>query len=460
MNDWFEAEEHVERAHEAFQDGRWDEAEQELRRALTLNPYRAEWHFNLGLTLEAAGRYADASAAFRACHELDTDDPNAPLCVGVNLLRAGDLQASVEWFERAQRADPKNPMSYVHRIEAFARLGDHDQAEVMFYLAQQQDPRNALAYACLADSLMARGQTDRALWCLREAAHHDPRLAGVHARLAQAYAATGRLERARQLFLRELRQDPGDIETMLDLGVLLVRMNRPGEASEKFRRVLEIEPDNTDAHFQLGELAMRHGRSDEAVEQFGVVVRLEADFPGARRRLAHVLLARGNGADAAAARELLRDDAEAWRQRPEQFSAQEVEELGIVLLDARMPETAREVLGALVRQRPDHVPALHHLAVACFTLGDRAAGIEMCKRVLKVDQRFVPAMHNMAVAYVYDRQWRRARYWVSQAIRVDPDDSSLKRLRVKLAIHAIAELGAWLGGAAASLFVRRRRPTA
>lgn len=456
VNDWFEAEEHVERAHEAFQDGRWEEAESELRRALELNPNRAEWHFNLGLTLEAAGRFQDASSAFSACHDLDTDDPHAAICAGVNLLRADDPRGAIEWFERAQRSDPRNAMAYIHRIEAFSRLGDHDQAEVMFYLAQQVEPKNALAYACLADSLLTRGQTDRALWCLREAAHHDPRLPGVHARLAQAYAASGRLERARQLFLRELRQDPGDIETLLDLGILLVRMSRVQEAEEKFRRVLEIEPDNADAHFQLADLSLRLGKTDEAAEQYSVVLRLEPEFPGVRRRLASTMLARGSRPDAAAARELLRDDLEAWRQRPERFSDSEAEDLGIGLLDAGMAAEAREVLGVVARHLPTHLPVMHHLSVACFTLGDRVAGLELCKRILRADPKFVQAMHNMAVAYVYDRQWKRARYWVRQALRVEPDDPSLKRLRIKLAVHTAAEAGAWAWRMATLVLLRRR----
>ncbi|MCA9310693.1 MAG: tetratricopeptide repeat protein, partial [Phycisphaerales bacterium] len=71
MNDWFEAEQHYERAHEFYEAGRWDEAESELRQALALNPYRAEWHFNLALTLEAAGRFEAAIRALEDAHRLD-----------------------------------------------------------------------------------------------------------------------------------------------------------------------------------------------------------------------------------------------------------------------------------------------------------------------------------------------------------------------------------------------------
>jgi len=64
----------------------------------------------------------------------------------------------------------------------------------------------------------------------------------------------------------------------------------------------------------------------------------------------------------------------------------------------------------------------------------------------------VPAVHNMAMACVHERRWRRARYWLRQARRIDPDDASLRRLTLSLRLHAVAEAGAWIYG-----FVFRRR---
>ena len=60
MGDWSEADKLADRAHRLFEAGRFDEAESTLRRALAIDPTRTEWYVNLGLTLEAAGRYEDA----------------------------------------------------------------------------------------------------------------------------------------------------------------------------------------------------------------------------------------------------------------------------------------------------------------------------------------------------------------------------------------------------------------
>lgn len=457
MNEWMDAEGHVERAHKLFEDGRWAEAEGALREAIAINPYRAEWHFNLGLTLEAAGRYDDAVRAFTDCHQLQEDDPQVPPIIGVNLLRAGKPKDAIGWLERAEKLAPNEPASFVHRIEAYTRLGDHEQAEVMFYLAQQCDPKNPDAYALLADSLLSRGMHEKAVWCLREAANLDPGMPGVHARLGEAYAATGRHERARQLYLRELRNNPGDVETLLDLGCLLMQMHRVPEAGEKFRRVLELESDNPDAHFYLADLADRQGFADAAIEQYDVVLRLDADFGAARRRAAILRLKRGAAGDDAAAKELIDQELEDYAHAPERFTPGDMAELGRLLLDADEPAHAKRVLQRLSETTPEDPSAVHLYAAALFESGDRAEGIEACRRVLKLNPKHVAAMHNLAIANVQEGQWAKARYWASQALLVDPDDAALRHLRLKLRVHTIAELVMWITRPIRQVFSRRRR---
>jgi tetratricopeptide (TPR) repeat protein len=275
----------------------------------------------------------------------------------------------------------------------------------------------------------------------------------VQARLAEAYRATGRHERARQLYLRELRVDPGDIDTLLDLGSLLVEMNRCVEAGEKFRRVLEIEPDNADAHFELGDLSERQGQTNRAIVHFDVVLRLDADYHGARRRLASLLLRRAGRGDADAARALLARERGEFERSPEDYGPGDTEDLGKLLMDSGAAAEAVAVLRALTRLQPDRARPRHLLSVALFESGNRDAGMDEARRVLKIDPRFVPAMHNLAMACVRGRQWRRARYWLDQARTVDPDDASLRRLRLALALHALSEAASWV-----YCFLVRRRP--
>jgi tetratricopeptide (TPR) repeat protein len=289
--------------------------------------------------------------------------------------------------------------------------------------------------------------------------------------------------------MRELRNDPGDIHVLLDLGCLLCDMNRLGEAAEKFRRVLELEPDHGDAHFYLGDVAERQGQLDQAMDEFGVVVRLDegaeseggkrptgpdAPISAARTRLASLLLRRDGADDLDSARSLLRQEFQAFKRRGEKngkppppdaankldegsgtesgsagatghirFTPEDLDFFGRVLLDARMPREARIVLEDLLSARPaENVPpadTLHALSVACFMLGDRAAGVRWARRALRIEPKLTSAMHNIAVACVECRNWRRARLWLARAIATDPDDAALRRLRVKVRVRAAAE---------------------
>ncbi len=454
MNDWVDAEQHVERAHELYDAGRWDEAETELRQALSLNPYQAEWYFNLGLTLEAAGRHNDAATAFAQCFNLhlehDRPDANSALLAGGNLVRADQPESALEWFDKALALEPMNITIFVHRIEALNDLERHEEAEEVFYLGQQIDPSHGELYSAIAESLMKTNHTDRAVWCLREAARLDPELPRVRARLASAYAKAGRLERARQLYLRELRTDPGDLDTLLDLGELLMDMHRYTEAGEKFRRVLELEPDEPDAHFLLGELAEHEQRIADALVHYDVVIRLDKDYPAVRQRLARVLQLRARDEDAPRIRDLLgrenrgllfKDAEETIESRKP--AIEDLEEVAGLLLDASMTTEAIKLYEAMILRRPSNHRAHHGLSVAMLEAQHIAEGIAAAKETLRLQPKFVPAMHNLALAYLRENQWIRARYWVGQALQLEPDDAPLRRLRMKLRVHSTLIVVIW-----------------
>lgn len=453
MSDWFEAEQHVERAHELYEAGRWEEAESELRAALSLNPYQAEWHYNLGLTLDAAGRFDDAGRCFEEAHRLSPEHAPAAMMVGVALLRAEKPREAMGWLEEASRLDPDDPAPLVHRIRAHAMLGEHDQAEVLFYMVQQVEEPPPDAFLAMADSLLDRGQHDKAVWCLREASRLDPRMPGVQSRLAEVYARTGRPERARQLYLRELRLSPGDVDVILDLGSVLVEMNRLAEAGEKFRLAQELEPENPDVHFEIADLADRTGDLDGAIRHFHVALRLDEHFAEARRRLAGSLLARGRDADRQRARELLLRELARIRAAEPAAEAGLRKDLARLLMDASMAAEAVPLLRPVVAADPADGEARHLLSTAYFEVGNLRAGEEQAREALRADPRNIAPMYNLALASMRCGRWGRARCWIRQARAIDPDDASLRRLLLVLQLHSLVEAGAWLLGH----LLRRRR---
>ena len=434
MTNWFDAEEHADRALDMYERGRWAEAEAELRKAIALNPDQPEWHFNLGLTLEASERDAEALNCYERAVDLMPGQIDPLLAAGIVANRVGKFERAIEWFERALQVDPQCELAYAHQIESSVRLGRHEEAEVTFYLAQQAlEERSAHCLAMIAESLVQRRRYDRAEWCLWQALRLDPSIPRLRARLGAVYAATERPRRALQMFLRDLRDDPGNIDTLLEYGEALIDVGRLPEAAEKFRRVLELEPANVDAHYRLGDIALESGRYEQAHLEFELVLKLDPQFPQIRAALAEALIRRGR---VDRARPYLREELDLLPDV--ERGDEDLAPFGALLLEAGMPAEAAGVFKQAIEASAESPDLLRKLALARFRAGDREGGVKASRRVLRDDARCLVSMHNLALAALEQRRIRLAAGWIDRGLRIDRHDDGLRRLRMRLWL-------AWLG---------------
>src|SRR3954469_5401670 len=224
MNDWNEAEQRVEKAHELFEQRRWDEALEELRAAISINPYNSSWFFNVGLTLDELHRFDEALAAYQEAVEIDPDDVQALNHLGVDLCRVGRFEEALKSFEQIEAADPSFEPAYCNRIIAYSEVGQHEKAEEMFYLARLYKDQCPHCYYNVGCSLAARGLFDKAIYCWQRTLDLDEEHPEVQVRIAEALWSKGSLEQARRHYLNGLRQNPGATQTLLDLGDLLLEM--------------------------------------------------------------------------------------------------------------------------------------------------------------------------------------------------------------------------------------------
>src|SRR5947209_1444860 len=203
MNDWYDAEQRVERAKELFDQRKWSEALEELRAAVSLNPYNGGWFFNIGLTLDEMQRFDEAVEAYRQALEIEPDDVDALQHLGSDLSRLGRHKDALETFQRIEALDPAFEPSYCARIETYRQLDDHERAEEMFYIARQYKEECPDCYYNVGASLYDRGLFDKALYCWQKALDLDERHPEVHLRIAEAYRSKGKLDKARQHYLLE-----------------------------------------------------------------------------------------------------------------------------------------------------------------------------------------------------------------------------------------------------------------
>ena len=137
---------------------------------------------------------------------------HAEKCYGAGalFLRAGQLPAAVEHFERALRFKPTFPR----------------------------------AHADLAIALTRQGNLPAAIDHLQQALRLDPRAAPARVNLATLYAMTGRLPDAVAEYRQALQLDPDNEDAHANLGNALLQLGRLPEAISEYRAALRLRPDD------------------------------------------------------------------------------------------------------------------------------------------------------------------------------------------------------------------------
>ncbi|HEX2973684.1 MAG TPA: tetratricopeptide repeat protein [Tepidisphaeraceae bacterium] len=424
MSDWHDAERRIEKAQELFAQQRWQEALDELRAAIAINPYNGAWHFNLGLTLDELERFDEAINAYRRSLEIDPDDVEALYRVGMDLLRLSQFESAIASFARIQEVDPTFEPSYCGRIIAYTELGDHDQAEEMFYLARHFKDECPHCYANIARSLFQRHLYDKAIYCWQRTLDLDESHPEVHQCIAQAFRAKGELEKARQHYLQELRINPGDMHTLLDLGDLLLEMGRIDDAGEKLRRAIELAPQHPAAHLHYARWLRSCDRLAAARNALNKALELDPHYPGIHICLAQICI---QERDLPHALRHLRAELRLQPEDPDLLM-----ELANLFMDCSQGRPAAACLQRLVAFQPHDLHAWQNLAVAYFMARHYAEGIAACQEALKLDPSQTMTLYNLALAYHHQGDYITALAWLHHATQLDPHDPSLQRLELRI----------------------------
>ncbi|MCH8252416.1 MAG: tetratricopeptide repeat protein [Planctomycetes bacterium] len=422
MNDWFEAEQRLERAQQLCESHRWDEAVLEIEAAIALNPNNSSWHAQHGFLLDELERPEEAIDAFERAIELERGDRDVLMGLGVALARVGRLVRALEIFEEIGHRYPDFEPSYCFRIRVFAKLGRHEQAEEMFYQAQEFATDCPQCFYHVGMSLAARGKTERALFCFRRALELEPSFPSVNEQIAKVYRETGELEKAREYMLAELREAPGDTEVLLELAEIAVESGNPESAIDRLGQILELDPEHSAARFQLGEVLLATGEPARALEC------LEAARTELPERSYDIELRMGEAhlrlGQFRAARRCIEAALSEVADQPQALML-----LGDALLADRKFADAANCFRKVLAQDNESATAHQCLAVCLIRTGRCEAGLDHFAEAIRCRPDYIQAIQNAVLAYLHLRRWSEARAMLERGLRVDPDNRILTLLK-------------------------------
>ena len=282
------------------QAGIYRDAETLYRATLARNPGCWLAEYNLGTTLDAAGRTAEAIPHLQRALELKPDLSGALNNLGLALLHAGRVSDALPPLERLVRVDPRLPSGHCNLGTALRAAHRPEAAIAEYETALRLDPEYADAAYDLGVALADVGRNAEAVARFRQATRLEPEFPPAWYGLGSSLQALGRLPEAAAADEAALRRQPDYPEVLNNLGGVQRDLGRLPDAVASFSRALRLRPDYPDAHNNLGTVYALSDRLPEALAEFEAAVRLDPASAGAQCNLARALALAGRVPEAIA----------------------------------------------------------------------------------------------------------------------------------------------------------------
>jgi tetratricopeptide (TPR) repeat protein len=439
MADARKGEHHANRAREMLRQGRLVDAERELRAAVASDPSRGDWMLNLGWTLEAIGRQEEALQLYRQSASLLPTARDPRLAEGLLLAKLSRYEEAVTAFEATLKLDPKCETAASMLIRCLALLGRHDEAETAYYLALYSIERPATSHLEIARSLLARGDFKRAEHCFRRAITEGPTLTGARIELARTLLLVDRGAETAPLLAEEFRRGGVPPPLAIEAARIHLASGRAAEAAQLLDQLARVDPSNARLHLLYARAMRRRDDLVRAARHGEIATRLSPDLPGLSLEAALVAIARGQ---TAVARPLLERELDARGAPTDRIDVLETVQ---ALLATGLVERAEKLF--IARFGPDaartHATDADVIRLAsrlALEKGDLRTGRAHARRLLRLEPKSIPAMHNLALIAIKRGRFDIARAWIARGRAIDPSDLGLRKLRTLCAFSRTAAL--------------------
>ncbi|MCU1266920.1 MAG: hypothetical protein JWM21_3238 [Acidobacteria bacterium] len=272
--------------------GRYSEALDDLRAAISLKPTNAEYQANFGYVLWKLGRAEEAVAAERAALKIDLKNTTAHYQLGRFLLRLGerkDLNEAISELRRALELDPRQFEVRFELIAAYRELPDLAQAAAQLDVLQDSRPTDPRVFYVTGLLDADRNDLSSAVRNFNEAIKRDPTLYGAWQDLGLAYIKASRWDEAVKVFSDLAQRQPSSVEAAYFHALSLYNAGNMAQAEQEARRALRVDAGAVEAHTLLGiVLASRGNANAEAADALSQAIALNPNSFDAQLYLGRV----------------------------------------------------------------------------------------------------------------------------------------------------------------------------
>ncbi len=250
------------------------------------------------IALHAAGRLADARAAYERLFAANARDTGAIHGLGLIAIDQGRASEALPLFARCMALAPNDTVFRVAYGLALLESGKPEDAAPVLLDAANTAPALADARFHLARALVAMKRPRQAFDVLADTVARFPERADALALKGNVERKLGRGPEAEASLRRAHALAPGDADILNNLGAVLRDDGRAAEAVALYRQALKLAPTRAMILTNLGNALAALGELDEAEAHLRKALLLDPVTNDARLGLALLLAANERGSEA------------------------------------------------------------------------------------------------------------------------------------------------------------------
>jgi serine/threonine-protein kinase len=254
-----------------FRSGRYDEARQELERAVSLQPTSEDATRLLGRVLMRQGRIDEGMEQFRRALAIRPNSVALYSDMGLSLYNAQRYAEALTAFERAIELAPTSSISLSQAGAASQMLGDDRKALEFYQRATAIQPR-AETFSSMGTIYYSLGEYAKAATAYEGALLIRPLGATTHRNLGDAYVHLNRqadavraYRQAVKLAEAEVSVSPSDARALARLAVYQAKAGDDAAARRTLRRAEQLAPKDGQVDQRAGVVHALAGRTNEAL---------------------------------------------------------------------------------------------------------------------------------------------------------------------------------------------------
>lgn len=228
-----------------FESRRYDEAVEEMKKAVLNFPDDFVINIYLGLSLSQENRHGEALQYLKKAVELQPDDLTALSALGFSLYQEDRGDEAIPYLEKALNLSPEN----ITILGMLGLLYDNkdlfDKSDSIYTKALQVDPEDPSILNNFAYSLCERGiRLEEALEMVKKSVEAEPENSSYLDTIGWIYFQLGDYQKAKEYIQKAIEFDAGNATQYDHLAEVYMKLGEGEKALEAWREALKFEPDN------------------------------------------------------------------------------------------------------------------------------------------------------------------------------------------------------------------------